>query len=448
MIKKTKTMLSVSILLCCFAWAAPSAESLKTTIDDRQSVEVTVYANGSRGLIKELRNVTLPAGRGELQFMDVASRIVPTTVHVRPLTYAEDFVILEQNYEYDLISYDRLMEKYIGKDIQIIEFSDYRDSRRVVDAMLMSRNDGDEVFKINDAIYLGHPGIRVVPKIPGNLISRPTLSWIYRNRIAREYQLEVTYMTGGMHWSADYVLFLDESGEGGSELAGWVTLENQSGASYEDARMTLVAGTTRDGLYVYDLADPTTIKHNQTKQVRLMEAQGLAVEKEYLVTSLLIRGRERVDGAARQRVMTYLRFRNTKDNNLGDPLPSGKVMIYTADESGRRQFIGGDSIAHIPRDENIRLRAGEAFDIVAERTQISHQLRRPNGAETEWMIALRNRKNDEDVTVRVQENTFSGQWEIRQSTHRYTRVDARTLRFDVTVASGQEVIIRYTIRTE
>ncbi|MCL2269430.1 MAG: DUF4139 domain-containing protein [Chitinispirillia bacterium] len=428
--------------------AEAKKEPLKTTIDDRQSVDVTIYSRGSRhsgtGLVKELRKVNLPAGPGELQFMDVASQINPVTVHIKPLSNAADFYVLEQNYEYDLISHAKLMDKYIGKEIRLIDRNEYHDTRRTVNAVLLSMN-GGEVYKIDNEIYLGHPGIKVLPEIPGNLISRPTLSWRYRNRVARQYDLEVTYLTGGMNWNADYVLLIDESKDGATGLSGWVTLENSSGATYEDAKLTLVAGSTRDGLYIYDLGRPTTIGQNQTKQVSLMEAQGLKVEKEYLVNSSPI-WRSKVDGAVKQTVSTFFKFRNTKGNKLGDPLPAGTVRMYTADINGSQQFIGEDRVSHVPRDEEVRLRVGEAFDIVVERTQVNFTQRTSKSTETEWMLSIRNRKSSEDVTVRIEENA-SGEWEIREASHKHEKVDARTFRFDVPVAKGQEVIIKYKVRS-
>ncbi|MCL2183166.1 MAG: DUF4139 domain-containing protein [Chitinispirillia bacterium] len=422
-------------------------EPVKTTVDDRKSVEVTIYNRSGRsagtGLVKETRKVTLPAGPGELQFMDVAARINPVTVHIKPLSNAADFFVLEQNYEYDLISHSKLMDKYIGKDIKLIDRNDYQDTRRTVDAVLLSMN-GGEVYKIDNEIYLGHPGIKVLPEIPGNLISRPTLSWIYRNRIAREYELEVTYMTGGMGWSADYVLLADEAKESACGLSGWVTLENESGASFEDAKLTLVAGSTSDGLYIYDLGRPATAKQNQKKQVSLMEAQGLKIEKEYFV-SPSSNWRSKVDGAAKQTVNTFFKFKNSKANKLGEPLPGGVVRMYTADVNGSQQFIGEDRISHIPRDEELRLKVGEAFDIVAERTQVNYKQITTRSSETEWKLSVRNRKSGEDVTVRLEEQV-PGEWEIRESSHKYEKVDAKTFRFDVPVKHGQEVVVTYKIR--
>jgi len=459
--------------------AKPTAAPSKSTSDDRQSVEVTIY-NSNLGLVKEQRKINIPAGEGELQFVDVAALINPVTVHIKPLSGAGDFSVLEQNYEYDLISHAKLMDKYVGKQIKIIDNNEYQDRQNIIDATLLSAANG-EVYKIGGEIWLGHPGIKVLPELPGNLISRPTLSWIYRSKAAREYRLEVSYLTDGMNWNADYILSVADGKPAG--LSGWVTVNNQSGAAYKDAKLKLVAGEVNRApvvrparnqmlkgvayaeasmaddaggfggsqvfeYHMYDLQRSTTIKENQTKQISLMDAQGVKVAKEYITAPsggnyYLY---NKVNGEQKQPVTAYLTFKNTKENKLGDPLPAGVVRIYTADAQGRQQFIGEDRITHTPKDEEIRLKVGEAFDIVAERTQLDFKQKTSRSTETDWKISLRNRK-DEDITVKVQE-TANGQWSITESTHKHTKVSATMFRFDVPVAKGQEVVIKYKIKVE
>jgi len=494
-----KTKIVVIALLCasCALWAqgkgaaaaakAPDSAAAKTkgasklsvsTAADRRSVEVTVY-NGNLGLVKEQRRIKAAAGEGELRFSDVAAQINPVTVHIKPLTDAKEFSVLEQNYEYDLISHEKLLDKYIGREIKIIDANEYQDRKDVVTATLLSAANG-EVYKIGNEIYLGHPGIKVLPELPGNLISRPTLSWIYRSKAARDYNIEVSYLTYGMGWNADYILSVAD-GKAAGGLSGWVTVNNQSGAGYADAKLKLVAGEvnrvrpeaafaqermmakasmmamadagagfTESGMFeyhVYDLGRPVTIKENQTKQISLLEAQGVNITKEYVTAPsgpnyFLYNSVN--NGAVKQPVTAYMLFKNTKENNLAVPLPAGTVRIYTDDAQGRRQFIGEDRISHTPKDEEVRLKVGEAFDIVAERTQLDFAQRTSKVTETEWKIALRNRK-EEDVTVRVQENA-SGQWEILEPSHKFSKVNAATFRFDVPVPKGQEVTVKYKIR--
>ena len=338
-----------------------------------------------------------------------------------------------------------------------------------------------EVYKIDNEIYLGHPGIKVLPELPGSLISRPTLSWIYRSKAAREYKLEVSYLTNGMNWNADYILSVAD-GKSAAGLSGWVTVDNQSGAAYKDAKLKLVAGEVNrvrtpiaygGGMarvsaaraemsmaddagfaqsqmfeyHMYDLQRSTTIKENQTKQISLMDAQGVNVIKEYVTTpSGNYYLYNKVNGEVKQPVVAYLTFKNTKENKLGDPLPAGVIRIYTADAQGRRQFVGEDRITHTPKDEEVRLKVGEAFDIVAERTQVDFKQKTSRVTESEWMISLRNRK-EEDVTIKVQENA-NGQWSVTESSHKHTKVSATMFRFDVPVPKGQEVVVKYKIKVE
>ncbi|MDR2693443.1 MAG: DUF4139 domain-containing protein [Chitinispirillales bacterium] len=463
------------------AKAKNTADPLTSTAADRRSVEVTVY-NGNLGLVKEQRRIRAAAGEGELRFSDVAAQINPVTVHIKPLSDAKDFAVLEQNYEYDLISHAKLMDKYVGKEIKIIDANEYQDRKDVVNATLLSVANG-EVYKIGNEIYLGHPGIKVLPELPGNLISRPTLSWIYRSKAARDYNIEVSYLTYGMGWSADYVLSVAD-GKAAGGLSGWVTVNNQSGAEYAGARLKLVAGEvnrvprpepaygmrrakmemamstmatdnagfTESGMFEYhsyDLGRSVTIKENQTKQISLLEAQGVNIVKEYVTTPSMHNAflyNSVNEGAVKQPVVAYLSFKNTKENNLAVPLPAGVIRIYTDDVKGSRQFIGEDRINHTPRDEEIRLKVGEAFDIVAERAQVDFAQKTSKVTETEWKISLRNRK-EEDVTVRVQENA-SGQWEIVEPSHKFTKVSATQFRFDVPVPRGQEVAVKYKIRVK
>jgi hypothetical protein len=218
------------------------------------------------------------------------------------------------------------------------------------------------------------------------------------------------------------------------------------------AAMDAGAGFTESGMFeyhTYDLGRPVTIKENQTKQISLLETQGVSVIKEYVTAPsapnyFLYNSIN--EGAVKQPVTAYMLFKNSKENNLAVPLPSGTVRIYTDDAKGSRQFIGEDRISHTPKDEEIRLKVGEAFDIVAERTQVDFAQKTSKVTETEWKVTLRNRK-EEDVTVRVQE-TASGQWEVLEPTHKFTKVSATMFRFDVPVPKGQEVAVKYKIRVK
>jgi hypothetical protein len=448
------------------------AEIAKSDISDQVGVKVTIY-NNNLGLIKDMRKVTLPVGEGELRFMDVASHIMPATVHTKSLNRPGAFSVLEQNYEYDLMNEKKLLDKYVGQRIKIMNWNKYQDRKEVVEATLLSNNEG-QIYKINDEIYLGHPGEKVLPKIPENLIAKPTLTWLFDNRSREVHHLEVSYLTKNIGWRADYVMVLNEA-DTSSDLSGWITLDNKSGASYKDAQLKLVAGEVhrverdREDMapaiaemkvarapqieekpffeyHIYDLKRKTTIKDNQTKQISLLEATGVGVQKELLVYG--IKGfftRKFMERAPKQPVNVFVKFKNVKENNLGMPLPAGVIRLYKQDNDGSQQFIGEDRIEHTPKDEEVKLKIGEAFDVVAERIQVDYRQISTRLHESEWEMTLRNHKEN-DVKVGIVEPLF-GNWRVLSNTHPYNKVDAFTIRFDVAVPKGGEVKVKYRVQT-
>jgi len=236
---KTRHFILCLMLLSVSTAFASGQKVLESSTDDQIAVNVTVY-NSNIGLIKETRKINLPKGEGELRFMNVASHIMPVTVHVKSLNFPEKFTILEQNYEYDLMSADKLLDKYVGEKIKIIDWNKFQDRKDVAEATLLSNNKG-QIFKIDNEIYLGHPGYKVLPGIPENLISKPTLMWLYSNTSPKFHRLEVSYLTKNINWKADYVLVLNQD-DTAADISGWVTLDNKSGVTYKDAQLKLVAG--------------------------------------------------------------------------------------------------------------------------------------------------------------------------------------------------------------
>jgi len=443
----------------------------KSNLDDQVAIKVTVY-NNNLGLIKDTRKVKLPAGEGELRFMDVASHIMPVTVHAKSLNYPEGFTVLEQNYEYDLINADRLLDKYVGKKIKIIEWNKFQDRKDVVEAILLSNNNG-QIYKINNEIYLGHPGYKVLSEMPENLISKPTLMWLYSNTSSTAHNLEVSYLTKNINWKADYVLILNQD-DTSADISGWVTLDNTSGATYNNAQLKLVAGEVHrveerfeDRAYametmkrapvpqfeeksffeyhIYDLKRKTTIKNRQTKQVSLLESAIKKVQKELLVQGVgQYFMRQYREQHPRQPVNVFVKFKNSKDNRLGMPLPAGIVRLYKEDDNGSLEFVGEDKITHIPRDEYVQLKIGEAFDVVAERIQTNYRRITSGLHESEWEIILRNHKK-KDVSIGIEEPLF-GNWKVLAASHPYKKIDAFRIRFDVNIPQDGEVKVRYSIR--
>jgi len=458
-------------LLSC-ASASPAATISKSTLDDQKEVEVTVY-NSNFGLVKDIREINFPSGEGELRFMDVAAQILPETVSIHSLSAPEEFGVLEQNYEYDLINETKLLDKYVGKDIKLVSWNEYQDRKETVEAQLISNNNG-QVYQIGKEIYVGYPGYKVLPELPENLIAQPTLTWLYKNTSKKPHRLEVSYLTNYISWKADYVVALNAE-DTFADISGWVSLDNNSGAIYKDARLKLVAGEVHRAAqvqqnrydrmeakmvmaseagfvenpffeyHIYDLQHKTTIKDKQTKQIRLLDAEGVGIIKKYMVqgTNYYYTSRYTVQDP-KQPVNVWVEFKNSQDNHLGMPLPAGIMRLYKKDPQGSLQFIGEDRIEHTPKDEKIELQLGEAFDVVAERIQTDFKVITSRMYETAWQITLRNHK-ETDVTVTVIES-LQGDWNIIERSHPFEKLDAYRVRFDVSVPKDKEVKLTYRVR--
>ncbi|MDD5656789.1 MAG: DUF4139 domain-containing protein [Elusimicrobia bacterium] len=466
--------MNIALWLCLIAapWAR-AGEAVKSLAEDQKSVAVTVY-NNDLALVKDVRELKLPAGTGELRFMDVAARVIPATVRAKSLSAPGDFSVLEQNYEYDLINESRLLDKYVGKKVKLLKFNDYQDRKETVEAVLLSNNEG-QVYKVGDEIYLGYPGLKVLPRLPDNLIAQPTLTWLYENRGRDSQRIEASYLTNGVSWSADYVLTLDRDAAN-ADLSGWVTVDNKSGAAYQDAALKLVAGEVNraapemDAMakgmafgalrapmapqfaekalfeyHVYDLQRRTTIKDLQAKQISLLEAPGIKVAKE-----LVVRGERQFflgripDRERKAPVEAFVRLRNSRDNRLGSPLPAGTVRVYQRDYEGGLQFVGEDRIGHTPKDEELKLKVGESFDVTAERKQTDYRELTSRLRESAWEITLRNHKPAEAVVI--VEEPVSGSWKVLESSHPYKKLDAFTIRFEVKVPKDGETKVAYRLR--
>lgn len=463
------------LLLFLLAHPVLAAEASKSVSSDQIAVSLTVY-NNDLGLVKDTRKIRLAEGQGELHFMDVASFIQPVTVHAESLKNPAGFKVLEQNYEYDLMSQEKILDKYVGKNLKIVNWNDYQDRQNTVEATLLSSE--SQIYRVNDEIYLGYPGYKVVKEIPNNLISQPTLVWLYDNHVADDQEIEVSYLTSGISWKADYVFVLDEK-DTSADLSGWVTIDNRSGAIYQNASLKLIAGQVNRvspapemnypkatmmrmsmdasapqfqekaffEYHQYDLQRKTTIKNNQTKQISLLEAAGVQVQKEYSVQGIENSYVQKYwEPVTKQAVKVTVKFVNSQGNHLGIPLPEGTLRLYKKDTDGSQQFVGEDSVKHTPADEEVKLEVGEAFDIVAERVQTDYQQISSKIHESEWEVTIRNHKS-EDVTVVVTE-PFSSDWKIVQKSHDFKKAGAFRARFDIPVPKKGEAKLKYRVRIE
>jgi hypothetical protein len=442
----------------------------QSTAQERDAVSITVY-NQNFGLVRELRTLELPSGTVALEYADVASGIQPETVHIRPIG-GPGLQVLEQNYQYDLLSPQKLLEKYVGRTVNVYRTNPQTGEDQVVEAEVLSVN-GGTILRIGDEITFNYPGRFGFPEVPDNLISEPTLLWRL-NSGGGDQQVEVSYLTNSMNWKSDYVMVLNEDDDEAG-LTGWVTLTNQSGTSYENARLQLVAGDVQRvqgnmapsemrrammadvvqeagfteqsffEYHLYTLGRPADIMNNEQKQVTLLEAEEFGVEKRLIFhgATHYYRG-QYGQVTSNQKVGVFLDFENSDRNGLGMPLPKGVVRVYKRDADGAQQFIGEDLIDHTPRDETIRIKMGEAFDVVGDRIQMDYDVISSCVSESTWRIDLRNHK-DEDVEVMLVE-PVGGDWQIISSTHPYTQTDAWTFTLTPEVEANDETRVQYRVR--
>jgi hypothetical protein len=462
-------LLALALLVVFVTVENAAAATLAVTREVQKDVMVTIY-NGNLGLVKDVREVRLPVGLNEAQFMDVAALIDPTTVHLKSLSDPTGLKILEQNYEYDLLSSDKLLEKYVGRTVRL-----YQSDGTFHEAKLLST--AGPVFEINGQIHLGYSGRMVLPSLPENLVAKPTLVWLLRNQTAAAQKIEASYLTGGITWKADYVMVVNDA-DSRSDLTGWVTIDNKSGATYANAALKLVAGDVnraRDGrregrvmelaakaasardasrdfaeegffeYHLYTLDGRTTLKNQQTKQLALLSAADVPVTKHLMYYGAQDYYRNSYGmPISNQKVAVLLELRNSTENRLGLPLPKGKVRVYKADSAGSQQFIGEDWIDHTPKNERVKIKLGEAFDVVGERTQKDWRKLGSGLWEVEWEIALRNHKQ-QDQTVTVIE-PVPGDWQVLHATHAFEKPEAHTLRFSIAVPREGAAKLVYRIR--
>ncbi len=460
-----------SLFLVLIAWGAATASfavesvpPVATGLDDRTQIDVTVY-NQDLALVREIREVELPQGTFQLEFRDVPSRINPVTLLVAG-EGRTGLQLYEQNYEFDLMSQQKILQKYIGHQLSWIQ----EDGSRI-EGTLLGMNNGP-VYEVDEEVVFEVPGRLALPALPENLRARPTLVWLAHTGRSGNETLETTYLTGGFSWHTDYVLQLDEKGRE-AELQAWVTVKNQTGASYHDANLLLVAGDLNratppapeklmamadsyaraappafqeESLYdyhLYTLQRPTTLLDQQIKQISLFEAAGIDVQRHYRLraTPQWFRGGH-VPGGESTVDVSYT-LKNTKKNHLGMPLPAGVFRVYGRSGAGTRQLLGEDRIGHTPVKEEIELTVGKAFDIVAERVRKASERRGDNHYRTTFEITLRNHKK-EDVVVEVRE-PVGGFWKVVESNREARRISANELAFDVPVAADGEFVLNYTV---
>jgi hypothetical protein len=446
-----------------------------STVGDQVDLSVTVY-NSSIALVRDVRQVDLASGVSNLEFQDIAATVNPATVHFRSLTEPARVSVLEQNYEYDLLEPDKLLRKYVGRDVTLVRMRQEGGVTReeAVRARLLSYN-AAPVWQINGEIVTGlHADHIRFPELPGNLHARPTLIWALANTGSRRHRVETSYLAGKLSWAADYVLTVARD-DRVADLDGWVTLTNGSGTQFTNASLQLVAGDlnrVRQELarmsdmvaleqaspaapmtseafseyHLYSVGRRTTINNNETKQISMLTGTGFPVRKRYVVNgqSSYYRNSRYPGAPTKDVVQVFYQFSNDAKGGLGLPMPAGVVRVYQSDSRGGVHFVGEDRIGHTPKDETLNLRIGSAFDVVAERKQVDFERIGPNVFEVEYEVLVKNHK---PVAVAVEVNEpIGGTWRVLRSTHTWTKTDALAAQFMLPVAANAETRLGYRVR--
>jgi hypothetical protein len=483
----TRIVFPIVLVLAAFAGAVPSRPAPEviaapktpqtTTLDDQTELAVTVY-NSNIALVRDVRTLALAAGTSDLHFMDIAATVNPATVHFRSLTEPARVSVLEQNYEYDLLEPEKLLRKYVGRDVTLVRLRQDQNSTReeIVKARLLSFNTGP-VWQINGEIVTGMYSDHIrFPELPGNLYSRPTLIWTLENSGAAKHRVEASYLAGQLAWNADYVLTVARD-EKIADLDGWVTLKNGSGTSFRSASLQLVAGDLNrvrqeldrmmadeakaagrpaalsqmsqesfSDYHLYTLGRKTTINNAETKQVSMLDSTDFPVQKRYVVDgrAFYYRNAQHPGAPLKDVVQVFYQFKNNKESGLGMPMPAGVIRVYQADSKGGVQFVGEDRIDHTPKDETLNLKIGNAFDVVCERKQVDFEKIAPNVYEVEYEVTLRNHKTSA-ITVEVNE-PIGGTWRMLQASHKWTKTDAWAAQFTVPVTVDGTAVVKYRVR--
>lgn len=448
-----------------------------TSLADQTDLAVTVY-NSNIALVRDVRNIAIPSGAFRLKFMDIAATVNPATVHFRSLTDPTKLEVTEQNYEYDLLDPAKLLHKYVGKEITLERsyFESNTTKREQIKATLLADNNGT-VWKIGNDIVT-NPAVESYhfPEVPANLYDHPTLLMSLENSGARKQQIETSYLANGLSWNADYVLTVGRDDKV-ADLDGWVTIGNNSGTAFHNAKLQLVAGDlnrlpepqrTRamdmavaapmakganqfqqesfSEYHLYSLGRKTSVEDKETKQISLLEGTNVPVNKVFVVNgqNYYYRSPQSPGSPIKDAVMVFYKFRNEEKAGLGMPLPAGNVRVYQKDSRGGVLFIGEDRIAHTPKDEEITVHIGNAFDVISERKQADYKRIDNHVTEMEYEITLRNHK-ETPIVVEVNE-PIGGDWEMLNSSFKYTKTGAFAAQFEVPVAKDGTAVLKYRIR--
>jgi hypothetical protein len=440
------------------------------SVEAAREVSITIY-NNNLGLVKDVRSLIFKKGLNILDFDEVASQIDATSVNFRGID-DKNVAVLEQNFLYDLVSTQALLKRYLGQNIDVIGEDDrqYRGSLLAYDSqnLILGGADG-EVTMLALAKIIDYK----FPSLPAGLFLKPTLRWQLDSPSAGAKKCEVSYLTNGISWQADYVAVVSKDDDY-LNLAGWVTITNNSGATFENSKLKLVAGDVhrvteritapRADLYLeaakgvarpqfeeeaffeyhlYTLSRPATLNDKEIKQLSLFPSTRTQAKKVYIFDSYQ---KYYQRGNDKQKINVNLEFDNSEKAGLGMPLPKGKLRVYKEDSEKALQFVGEDLIDHTPKNEKVRVYLGDAFDITGSRKMIDRQDLGPDRFKETYEIILKNHKK-ENIVVTVVEHPYGWrEWKIISSNFDYRKIDNYKVEFDIPVKTDGEAKLTYTVQ--
>ncbi|HWU13482.1 MAG TPA: DUF4139 domain-containing protein [Caulobacter sp.] len=452
------------------ALLATAALALSTTAHAQTEprLSVTIY-NNDLALVQDVRETNLAAGRQKLEFKDVSAAIRPETVSLS----AAGLSVVEQNFDYDLLTPDKLMEKAVGQQVKIVRTNPGDGKETTETATVLAANEG-VVLKIGDRIEVlrddGVPTRVIFDKVPETLRARPTLSVTVEADKAGARPTTLSYLTTGLSWKADYVAMFDET-KGALDLQGWITLGNQSGTAFVDAETQLVAGSvntlansnggygpprpqamqaagTESGTgervadyYLYPLPHRTTIAANQNKQVGFLSAQGVAARKVYEIRQGWFSSQTQPESAT-----VAIQFSNARLAGLGNQLPAGVMRVYVRDKAGDPKFIGENAIDHTPAGSELSIKTGDAFDVTSQATLVSDEKVSRTRSRYTMKYLIRNAR-PEPVTVELRQGGLGRDGEVKAESLKSRRIDARTLGWSVSTPANGETTLTFTVET-
>jgi hypothetical protein len=461
----------VTFLVCGPVVAAPAAKAAA----EEEGVALTIY-NQNFAVVKEVRALAIDGKVATVQFKDVAKQIDPTSVTFKSLTDPTGTSVLEQNYEFDLVSADKLLDKYVDKPLTVVT-----KQGKSYDGLLQSFDPQQLILKARAGLVMVQRPDNVqnieFGELPAGLLTRPTLVWKVATEKPGKHLAQVTYQTRALSWVSDYSAIINAA-DTQMDLSGWVTITNQSGGAYKDAKVKLIAGEVNriqppmqqmrraiDAVekagamadrtagfeekaffeyHMYTLGRPTTVNENQVKQIELLTANEIPVLKRYVFEPQGRYWHPRYGKANEYKINVFVEFKNSKEAKLGMPLPKGRVRVYKRDPADNSlEFVGEDQIDHTPKDEELKLYVGDSFDIVGEKTVTDHK-QGDRWSQDSVKNEIRNHK-DEDIKVLVREHLNMAQWELTAKSMDFKKIDASTIEFELAVPKNGKAEVTYTV---